>query len=236
MPTPRRAALAALVLPLVTALAACSGSKPEATQDSPEDVLAAAKQALDDTAGVQVEMSTDDLPDGVDGLEKADGYANHQPAFDGTITIIALGGASLDVPVRAVDGKVYADIALLGVGWRTLDPDDYGAPDPAELLDPDTGMSSLLTDTEDPTEGDTVRGGVDNKETFTEYTGTVPADSVTTIIPTASGDAFDATYRIDGDGRVREATLTGQFYPDGDENTYSIRLDDYGTEQDVTAP
>ncbi|MCW2842093.1 MAG: LppX LprAFG lipoprotein, partial [Nocardioides sp.] len=37
-------------------------------------------------------------------------------------------------------------------------------------------------------------------------------------------------------GELREARLTGVFYPDSDSMTYTIGFDDYGTEKDISAP
>ena len=45
-----------------------------------------------------------------------------------------------------------------------------------------------------------------------------------------------STYTITDDDELREATLTGVFYPDSDEMTYTVTFDDYGTEKDITAP
>ncbi len=84
-------------------------------------------------------------------------------------------------------------------------------------------------------EGDTVRGGEDNKEVLTEFTGTVPGDVVKNVIPSASGE-FDATYTVTSDGELREAVLTGVFYPDTEPMTYTLGFDDYGTEKEITAP
>ena len=50
------------------------------------------------------------------------------------------------------------------------------------------------------------------------------------MIPSASGD-FDATYTINEDGELREAVLTGVFYPDTASMTYTLAFEDYGTEQ-----
>ena len=41
---------------------------------------------------------------------------------------------------------------------------------------------------------------------------------------------------MNGNGELREAKLTGEFYPDADELTYSITFDDYGTKKDIQAP
>ena len=83
--------------------------------------------------------------------------------------------------------------------------------------------------------GEQVRGGQDNKDILTTYTGSVPGDAVAHIIPGASGD-FDASYDIDSDGQLVQAALTGVFYSGSPSMTYTLTLSDYGTTQDVTAP
>ncbi|WP_395695300.1 LppX_LprAFG lipoprotein [Nocardioides sp.] len=233
--TSRRSRVASVLLGGVVAalvLAGCGGSG-GGSGGSPEDVVAAAKKNLDETSGVHLTLHTDDLPDGVNGVVDAEGTGTHAPAFEGTITV-TLSGQPFQVPVVAVDDKVYVQLPLTS-GWQDIDPAQYGAPDPAHLFDTDAGFSSLLAETTDLEKGDTVRGGQDNKEVLTEYTGTVPGEVVTNFIPTASGD-FDATYTITDDDELREATLTGVFYEDADPMTYTVTFDDYGTEKDITAP
>ena len=230
---PRRtAALAAAVLTAL-ALTSCTDASSSAGDESPEDVLAAAKAKLDETSGVNLTLTTDDLPSDVTGVEKASGIGTHDPAFDGSITVV-LSGQAFEVPVVSVDDKVYVQLPLTP-GWQDIDPGDYGAPDPARLMSDDAGFSSLLPATTDVQKGDSVRGGSDNSEVLTEYTGTVSGDVVKNVIPTASGD-FDATYTISDDGELREADLTGVFYKDSDSMTYTVTFDDYGTDKDITAP
>lgn len=230
---PRRtAALAAAVLTAL-ALTSCTDASSSAGDESPEDVLAAAKAKLDETSGVNLTLTTDDLPSDVTGVEKASGIGTHDPAFEGSITVV-LSGQAFEVPVVSVDDKVYVQLPLTP-GWQDIDPGDYGAPDPARLMSDDAGFSSLLPATTDVEKGDSVRGGSDNSEVLTEYTGTVSGDVVKNVIPTASGD-FDATYTISDDGELREADLTGVFYKDSDSMTYTVTFDDYGTDKDITAP
>ncbi|HEU4811876.1 MAG TPA: LppX_LprAFG lipoprotein [Nocardioides sp.] len=226
--------IAALLLAAVTGLALSSCSNDDGGPSaSPEDVMAQAKQQLDDTSGVNMSLSTSDLPADVQGIEEATGTATHAPAFDGTITVV-LSGQAFDVPVIAVDGTVYAQVPLTP-GWQDIDPSDYGAPDPAMLMDTEKGFSSLLPATTGLESGQSVRGGENNDEILTEYTGTVPGDVVKNVIPSATGD-FDATYTVSEDGELRQATLTGVFYPDSDSMTYTISFDDYGTEKEISAP
>ena len=200
---------------------------------SPEEVLEQAKETFDETSGLSISLTTDDLPAGVTGITAAEGVGTRAPAFEGSITVV-LSGTEFNVPIVAVDDKVYAQIPLTP-GWSDVDPAEYGAPDPAQLMSTETGFSSLLPATTDLEEGESVRGGENNDEVLTEYTGTVPGDVVSNVIPTASGD-FDATYTVTDDGELREAVLTGAFYPGAESMTYTLGFEDYGTEQDITAP
>ena len=229
----RRTASVLAALALLAGATACSGDDPVSEGKSPEEVLAEAKTTLDETSGVSLSLSTEDLPEGTTALKAAEGVGTHAPAFDGQITVV-LSGTDFEVPIIAVDGKVYAQIPLTP-GWSDVDPTEYGAPDPADLMSTDSGFSSLLPATEGAEEGESVRGGENNEEVLTEFTGTVPGDVVANVIPSAEGD-FEATYTISAEGELREAVLTGVFYPDTEAMTYTIGFDDYGSEPEIAAP
>ena len=220
--------------PVLGLVAGCSDDQGSVSdQRSPEEVMQLAKTTLDETSGVNISLKTTDLPAGVTGVKEATGVGVHPPAFDGSLTVM-LSGTDFNVPVIAVDNKVYAQIPLTP-GWSDVDPAEYGAPDPATLMSPETGFSSLLPATEGLKQGESVRGGEDNKEVLTEFTGTVPDSAVRNILPGATGD-FDATYTISADGELREAVLTGVFYPNTESMTYTIGFEDYGTQKKITAP
>jgi lipoprotein LprG len=210
---------------------ACGGGS--SSDDDPTTALNTAQQKLEDTSGVSVSLTTDDLPEGVQGLESASGALTDAPAFDGSLGVVTQIG-SFSVPVKAVDGKVYAQIPLTP-GWSEVDPADDGAPDPSQLISADKGIPAVLAATRDPKSGKDIRGGTDNKEVLSTYTGTVPASAVAAIIPGASGD-FDATYGRTSDGELRQLSLTGEFYSGASENPYRLMLTDYGTSKDVAAP
>jgi lipoprotein LprG len=243
----RRLAAAALVGGVaVTSFAACSGGDDPVTKNkeldadgdgtvSPEEVLAGAKEKLDDTTGVHVSLRTDDEPDSGDYLASADGViVADPPAFKGEVAGRVMGVEASDISVISADGTLYVEVPVLG--WQDVDPSDFCAPDPAQLLDPETGVSPLLTATTDLDEGDSERGGEDNKETLTPYTGSLPGDSVRNILPCADGDSFDATYRVNSDGELTQAEITGDFFSGGDAITYTIDVDDYGVDEEISAP
>jgi lipoprotein LprG len=195
-------------------------------------VLSAAKTTLDETSGVRISLSTEKLPPTVDGILKAEGVGTHDPAFEGDLKV-ASGGITADVPVIAAQGKVFAKLPFT-TRYVDVDPAAYAAPDPAGLMEADGGLSSLLTAAEDVEEGKQVRSGED---VLASYSGTVPGDAVASIIPSASPDKdFEATFTVDDEDQLREAVLTGPFYPEADDVTYTITFEEYDTSADITLP
>lgn len=231
--SPHRRLAALAGLSLVIALSGCSGEDAAEETTSPADTMAAAKAHLDETSGVQIDLSTEDLPDGVDGVVAASGVGTHAPAFEGEITVVLMG-AQFDVPVISVGDTVYAQVPLT-FGWSDIDPAEYGAPDPAALISPEDGFSSLLTSTDDLAKGESVRGGENNDEILTEFTGTVAGEEMANIIPSAAG-TFDVSYTITGDDELRAMSMTGVFYPDSEPMTYAVEFTDYGIEKEIVAP
>lgn len=225
-----RAALVPTLLVPLLAVAACSGSgEPEV---SPEERLAAAKTVLDETPGLTLSIETDELPAGVTGLLSGEGVATHDPAFEGTLEVFG-SGLSAKVDVVAVDGEVLAQLPFRQ-DFVAIDPADYGAPDPAELMATDGGLSSLLTEAEDVEEGEQTRDG---ETVLTTYTATVPGEAVGALLPSADAAAdFDAVFSVDDEDRLTRVELTGPFYPDAEDVTYVVGLADYGTEKKIVAP
>jgi lipoprotein LprG len=212
-------------------LSGCASGAGEASQ-GPQQVLAAAKSTLDQTAGVRISLSTEELPPAVDGILEAEGVGTHDPAFKGDLKV-ASGGVTADVPVVAAQGKVFAKLPFT-TRFVQVDPAAYAAPDPAGLMKPDGGLSSLLTAAKGVEEGKQVRSGED---VLASYTGTVPGDVVASIIPSASpGSAFDARFTVDAEDHLREAVLTGPFYPKAGDVTYTITFEEYDTSADITLP
>lgn len=224
--------VAAAVAPLVLVLtSACSGS--EETPDDPATALEAAKGTLDETPGLRIKLSTDKLPEGVDGVIDATGIGTHAPAFEGDVKLI-VNSLSVDVPVVAVEGQVFAKLPFTTT-FAEIEPSDYGAPDPAQFMATTGGISDWLTEATDVAEGEQVREGED---VLTTYDGTLPGAAVAEVIPSADEAAeFPATFRIDDEGRLVSAEVTGPFYgAKGGEVAYTVTLSDYGTDKDIVRP
>ncbi|HEX4977794.1 MAG TPA: LppX_LprAFG lipoprotein [Nocardioides sp.] len=224
--------MTSLLVPLLLAASACSGSESEEPEETASDRLAVAKTVLDETPGLTLSIAADRLPPGITGLSSGEGVATHDPAFEGTLQVTG-SGVSAEVAVVAVDGVVFAQLPFRQ-DFVEIEPADYGAPDPAELMSTEGGLSSLLTAAEKVEEGEQTRAG---ETVLTTYTGTVPGDAVGALLPSADpAGRFDAVFSIDDEDRLTRVELTGPFYPDVEDLTYVVELSDYGTEKEIVAP
>lgn len=217
---------------LVVSLAACSGSEDSTDPDvSLDDRLTEAKGAFDEAQFIDFTLATDALPDGLAGLLSAQGTGTHDPAFTGRVDVETGAIPLNDTSLIAVDGVVYVDVPF--VGWTDLDPSDYGAPDPADLMDNEKGISSLFTATEDLSEGDSERDG---ETVLTSIEGTLPGAAVEEVFPSSGADPFDVTYTLTEDNLIEGAEITGPFYEGSDDVTYTLDLDLDGESVDIQAP
>ncbi len=197
-----------------------------------QDRLDAAKATLDDAASISIDLSTDALPDGTTGLLSATGVGTHDPAFDGDVTV-AVAGAEQDAEVVAVDGEVQAKLGFTP-DYIPVDPASLGAPDPANFFSRETGVSSFLASTVNPVEGEQTRDG---EEVLTQVTGSLPGDVVKDVVPTADANAeFDVIYDLSDDDVLRSATITGPFYPGGEDVTYDLTAEASDEAVTITAP
>lgn len=220
--------LACLAAALVFGLTACSGTSSTDTQQ-PAERLAAAKKSFDAAAYIAITLATNDLPGGINGLESAQGTGTHAPAFDGQVEVKT--DFTLTAPIIAVGGKVYAKLPF--AGWSELNPGDYGAPDPAALLDTHTGISSLLTKTQKPSVAGSQRSG---KEVLTTIKGTLPGAAVHALFPSSGAGDFAVVYTLTDTDELHGIVITGPFYAGQPDVTYTIDVKLHATPVDIKAP
>lgn len=234
-------ATSSLAIAATLALTGCSGSKSSGSGASgasdggttPKAMLAQAKKTLDDTSGVHLKLTSDKIPPKESGLVSGEGDGSHAPAFKGTIAVRIPAAGTINVPVVAVDGKVWAKTPL-NPKMAKIDPSQFGAPDPAKIFAEQGGFSSLLLATKSPKFGDKKRDGKDIVQTVT---GTVPGAAIKQTLN--FGDAnktYDAVYQITDKGELRSAELTGSFYKGSNDTSYTVEFSQYGQKVTVTAP
>lgn len=228
--TQRNSAVVAAVLTAALMLLSACGS--DSSGGDPDEALATARAELEAAAGAHLTVICEDLPDGVSGLLGAEGILTDAPAFEGSVKL-RYGGLTADIPMVSVDGTVYAQLPFTTELAR-IDPAEYDAPDPAQLMTGDASISRWLATATAVTQGDSVRDG---RDVLTTYSGSLSGDVVADVIPKADDEAsFRVTFTVDDDGKLREAEVTGAFYEGEDEVTYVVEFDDYGTQEPIRAP
>jgi len=211
------ALLAAAVL-----LAGCQGDSEPKKADTSElqKRLSAARALIDEAETINVSLATKALPDGVTGLLSASGQGNHSPAFKGKVKVVT-GGSTLSADVVSAEGTLKAKTSFSPL-YLEIDPASLKAPDPAALLDAESGVTRILDQTKSLKGGDKSRDGSD---VLTTISGTLPGSIVSTIIPSADEKAtFAVKYRLTDKDELRDATLSGPFYPEGGDVTYIVKL------------
>ena len=228
-----RAASGAVLLAAV-AVGGCTSDKPTPgpTERSAAGALAAAKATVDAATSVHLTLAGKDLPEQMTGVVSADGVGTHAPAFKG-IFQVRVGGTQASTDVVSVAGKVYVKLPFTSIHTE-VDPKTLGAPDPAALFTPDTGLTSLLTATQSPVKAGQTRKG---NEVLTSYTGTLPGAKIADLLTVGDRTKpFKAAYGVtDPGGELRTVELTGPFY-NGVDSTYSLTLDKYGEPVEITKP
>ncbi len=219
----------AVLLLTVLVAAACGGGSDE----SAGDLLARAKTTLDDASSVHFVLSSAGAPAGGTSVVGGEGDIARPSSFSGTLSVQALG-SSIDAQVISVDGTVYAQLPLT-TGFSVVDPATLGFGDPGALIDPDDGISPLLTAVESPELGDESRV---EGEVVQEVTGQLPGDLVESLLTTADPEQpVDAVFSIASDsGELRQVQLTGPFFTAGEDASYTIVLSDFGADVQITAP
>jgi len=227
--------LLAALLATVLVLAACTSggsSKPTPTEETPAQRLAAARARLESSPAVDFELTSAALPSKAVGVSGAKGTGLFKPpSFKGTLNA-TINGVTGTVEVIAVEQDVY--LKFFTPGYNKVDPSDYGAPNPAQLFNPQTGITSLIAKTTDPAKGQRTRDGATVLDTIT---GTVPGSAVADLFVIGDRNStFDITYGVTRDGTdLRTVVLKGPFYA-GTTSTYTLRLKTLDQAVAITRP
>lgn len=210
-----------------------NGSATDKAASTPKSTLVQAKKTLDDTSGVHLKLTSDKIPAKENGLISGEGDGSHAPAFKGKIAVRIPAAGTISVPIVAVDGKVWAKTPL-SPKMATIDPKQFGAPDPAQIFARNGGFSTLLVATKSPKFGDKKRDGKDIVQTVT---GTLPGAAIKQTLNFGSaGKTYDAVYLITDKGELRSAQLTGEFYKGANDTSYTVEFTKYGQKVAVSKP
>jgi hypothetical protein len=226
------APLLALALLAVSSLVACGGDDAD-DAGSATDLLAEAKQTLDEAESAHFVLESENAPDSGTALVGGEGDIARPSAFEGTLQVVALG-STIDLEVVSVDGTVYAQLPFT-TGFSVVDPAEFGFGDPGALLDPETGISQLLAEAESAELGEESR--VDG-EVVREVTAELPGDLVEQLLTSEDPSRpVQARFSIATDsGELRRTELTGPFFDADVDATFVLGLSEFGADVEITAP
>lgn len=227
----RRTALALVPLAVVAGAAGCSRT-PEAAP--PDRALSTAKQRLDEASTVHVELTSQGVPKGKNGVTaaKGDGIVSAtQPKFEGEVTATIQGNNGA-VRIIAIGEKTW--MSFFTEDYNPIDLSELGAPNPSGFFVPEKGLSRLLTETTGVSAGEAKRQGDTVLQT---YSGALPGAPVDDLLGLGDGKGtFQVTYGIDqASGELRTADISGPFWA-GSTSTYTVKLSDYGKPVTIETP
>ncbi len=215
-------------------LAGCGpdSSDPEEKRDVLKERLAEARAKIDEAETIKLSLAAKNLPDGTSGLLSATGTGNHSPAFKGDVKVVT-GGATVTAEVVAVGSEVMAKPSFAPI-YLTVDPASLKAPNPAALMESAVGFSQVLVETTGLKEGAKSRDG---KDVLTTISGAIPGSVVRAILPSANTQAsFPVTYRLTEDNELRDASISGPFYPGVADVTYDLTVSTSSEPVSITLP
>jgi lipoprotein LprG len=224
--TPRL--IAALLAASAAALASCGGPPP-----NPSTLLSQAKQRFDSAPSAHFQLSSSGAPGIGTMIVGGEGDIKRPDSFQGTLHVSA-GGFNVDVQVVSVGSAFYVRDPLTGRFGKT-NPAAYGFGNPAQLISPQNGLSSLVLLCQATTLRSDDRY---NGEQLHEVGCSLPGQAVASLLTSAApSQPVAATFGIDtSSGQLRRVVLTGPFYSATTPSTYTLVVANYGENVSITLP
>jgi lipoprotein LprG len=230
--TARRALLALVLCGLLSAPVTTACSSGSSGETAPQ-LLARAKTTLDKASSAHFVLTSQDAPTAGTALVGGEGDIARPSSFQGTLKVLA-AGATVDLKVVSVGGKVYAQLPFTS-SYSVVDPKAFGFGDPGALLDPQTGISQLLKAATNAKLGTEKRvGGEAVREVSAQLPGALVQKILTSQDPSKP---VAATFSVaSGSGQLRRAVLTGPFFSATQNATFTVELSKFGAHVTITAP
>ena len=230
-----RPSIVALAVALTaSALAGCSGSDGgSATPAGSSALLAAARSSLDHASTLHFTLTSADVPPNGIRLVSGQGVVARPKSFQGQLGLLQ-NGTKVSVELVSTSGKVYAKLPFSNA-FQVVDPADFGLSDPANLIDPSTGISRMFGELTGITSKGKQRIGSD---VVTELDGSLPGSLVDDLLTSAdpAKPVKAALFVTQSTSQLRRVVLTGPFFDKAQDSTFDLLLDKYGDPVTITAP
>jgi lipoprotein LprG len=228
-----RARWAALAVGLALALVplACGGSS-SPPKGNPETLLQQAKATLDSATSVHFKLSTSNVSSGGTNLTGGEGDLVRPDAMQGSFTV-TVSGFSANVKVVTKGGVFMAQLPFSN-SYKVTNPSSFGLENPAKLMDPNTGVTNLLTEAQNPKFTGQVRVGGELLDTIAY---TVPGSAMIVLPDADPSKPVDVVAAINpSNHQLRQIALTGPLTSSSSNSTFTLTLTNYNEPVTITLP
>ncbi len=228
-----RARWAALAAGLALALVplACGGSSAP-PKGNPETLLQQAKATLDAATSVHFKLTSSNVSAGGTSISGGEGDLVRPDGMQGTFTV-TISGFSADVKVVTKGGVFMAQLPFSS-GYKVTNPSSFGLTNPAELMQPNTGLTNLLAEAQNPTFTNQVRIG---GELLYTIAFTVPGSSIPVLPDSNPSKPVSGVAAINpSNHQLRQITLVGPFTSASSNSTFALTLTNYNEPVTITLP
>jgi LppX_LprAFG lipoprotein len=210
---------------------ACGGSS-SPPKGNPETLLQQAKATLDAATSVHFKLSSSNVSSGGTNLTGGQGDLVRPDGMQGTFTV-TIDGFSADVKVITKGGTFMAQLPFTS-GYKVTKPSSFGLTNPAELMNPNTGLTNLLTEAQNPKFTGNVRIG---GELLDIVAFTVPGSSIPVLPDSSPSKPVAAQAAINpSNHQLRQITLVGPFTSASSNSTFVLTLTNYNEPVTITLP
>lgn len=208
--------------------AACGGSTPDAAT-----LLKLAKQSVDTAQSAHFTLTSSQVLGSGPFITGGSGDMKRPSSFSGSLDV-DFSGLQVTIGVVSVGGVFYAQLPTTP-GYQRTDPSAYGFGDPSTFLDPNHGLTNLLTLCQQPSLGSDDRN---NGELLHEVSCTIPGTAVASLLTDAKpSQPVNATFGVAAsNNQLRKVVLGGPFYKDSGNTTFTLVIDRYGENVSITPP
>ena len=138
--------LAVVTTATLLTVSACGGSNGPSIDAT--SLLKTTKKVLDNTSSFHFVLTSANLTGSGAELRGGHGDMKRPDSMSGVLEV-SIFGLTLSVPAVSVGGRFSVKLPT-GSGFSSANPADYGFADPAKLIDPNSGLSSLLLQCRSP--------------------------------------------------------------------------------------
>jgi lipoprotein LprG len=219
---------AALCISLVGAACSASGTQ----KADPITLLQQAKAKVDTTSALHFALTSTGGTHRGTTILGGSGDLTRPDAIEGSFTV-SVDGLPVDVRVISQNG-VFAAKLPFGTRYVRTDPAKFGLEDPAQLMNPQTGLTRLLLVAKDPRMGAQQRL---SGELLDSVDATVAGTDIPVLPDVAPNRPVDLVALVNPvDDQLRQVRLTGPFTSAQSESTYVLTLTAYDEHVDITLP